>query len=279
MTTGTLPPYGSENATVKMVNFEYLPLTPFRDTAHFQKIKTGYIDTGKLSLYHRDGVFDYQKPEIAIDLRCLFDQDVYWSYYTSMSGGSNWQLTTEDYFHQLKNYGYPVDQNTLDACIDNKTHEQEVKEDVDQFDNLTVGGSSIIKGLPTSFLLIPNDRVDWNNLNSTIQYLNQFDAGISGPYQNDNYSIVMLTGMIQYSDLKTIMDIICFDSNCNPSNLKPDLEVPININKDCFVDKDCSNPSLACETGKCTLQRGYCDVDAQCDFSCDKTTHYCVGAN
>ena len=134
---------GNPDAPVTMVIFgDYQ--CPFCKKAFIEsetKIRTDYVDTGKVKMVFRDFPLDsihpYARPA-AEAAQCALPQGKYWQYHDALYAHQE-ELATINYVKLAGDLG--LDTKTFKVCLDNKTYADEVQKDQDAGSTLGVTGT------------------------------------------------------------------------------------------------------------------------------------------
>ncbi len=166
-------------------------------------IKANYVDSGKVKINFRDfplGFHPHAMPA-AIATRCADDQGQYWEMHdkifetqSSWSGLASVDDTFKGYAEDLG-----LDTETFNACYDGQGPASLINADV------SAGQAVGVRGTPSSFLVIPKDRISREDIDAAMVSLaEQFGEGLT-LYENDNDYTVMIPGAYPYSAFDTIL--------------------------------------------------------------------------
>lgn len=161
---GSLPPLGSANATVKIVEFSDFECPfcgNFYQTVE-QNLRSNYVSTGEVELYFRNfpltQIHQYAL-QAAVAAMCANDQGQFWNMHDELFANQN-ALDTASLEKYAANLG--LDTSTFDSCLSSNQHVDEINADE------TEGESYGVQGTPGIFIIIPKDKVDLTALQSTI---------------------------------------------------------------------------------------------------------------
>jgi len=137
------PFLGKENAPVVIVEFSdfQCPFCKrFRDQT-FEKIKSEYIDTGKVKFVYRDFPLTSIHPyawKAAEAAQCAHEQGKFWKYHDKLFENQQ-NLDVES----LKKYAAELELNTskLNSCLDSGKYEEEVRKDLEDGTKAGVTGT------------------------------------------------------------------------------------------------------------------------------------------
>ena len=151
---GDLPPLGNKNAKVKIVEFSDFQCpfcrTFWKDT--LSKIKTEYIDTGKVVIYYRHYPLSFHPmaQASAEAAECANEQEKFWEFHDTMyeEQGKKGEGTIEYTNDDLKTWAGSIGVNTtqFNECLDNGKYKEKVAKD--QSDGTTAG----VNGTPGFFI-------------------------------------------------------------------------------------------------------------------------------
>lgn len=206
---GDYPPLGDENAPVAMVEFSEFQC-PFCQKLYLQaesQLKSNYIDAGKLKLYFRDyplpPEYHPQAGIAAIAARCANDEGKFWEMHhklfdtrDSWSGSSDADSLFKGYAEELG-----LDNETFNSCYDNQLHVGEIAAD------LSAGQSYGVGGTPSSFLIIPKDKISEEDIKAVVLSLNEEYGGL-GLAENDNEYTVFIPGAYPYEAFDAVLSAV-----------------------------------------------------------------------
>ena len=208
---GTIDSLGSTNAKIKVIEFGDFQCPYCKEfyDKQLQLIKKDYINTQKVSLFFRDSPFAniHDKAiESALTARCANEQNSFWQMHDLLFEKQNeWSKISKDNSEMtFENYAKTLNLNStsFNSCLESKKYQKEI--DLDLLEATKLG----VTGTPTFFILLPK------NVTNFEQKINQIRVSMSSelsfsisPYQNENYYVVVISGIIEYKTFKTILDI------------------------------------------------------------------------
>ena len=150
---------GDADAPITLIKFSdfQCPFSAKFYTEALVKIKEEYIDEGKVKLVYRDYPLSFHPNAFpaALAVECAADQseDVAWALHDAIfkNQSAGQELNPEN----IKKWAAGVsglNGSTLQSCIDNKTHEEEINKD------MADGQASGIDGTPGFWILGPNGQ-------------------------------------------------------------------------------------------------------------------------
>src|SRR3989338_5699779 len=149
--TNGLPVLGKANAPVTVVEFAdfQCPFCGrfFKDT--MAKLKTDYIDTGKVKFYYSDFAFlgaeSFTAGQAA---KCAQDQGKFWQYHDYLYNNQNGENQGAFAVDNLKTFAgsLGLSQTQFNSCMDSKKYEQAVKDETERAKTYGVNAT------PTSFV-------------------------------------------------------------------------------------------------------------------------------
>ncbi|MBD3210819.1 thioredoxin domain-containing protein [Candidatus Micrarchaeota archaeon] len=206
---GTLPPLGDENAPVTWVQFsEYQ--CPFCSKLYYEaeaSMKENYVDTGKVKLYFRDFPLSFHPHALpaAIAARCADNEGKYWEMHSKLfETQGNWSGmdSVDDVFKGLA-VDIGLDNETFNTCYDEA-------EPIDLIgDDFAEGQGYGVQGTPSSFLIIPKDRISGDSINAAVENLNSAYGGV-GLAENEDEYIIFIPGAYPYDAFETILKEVSF---------------------------------------------------------------------
>jgi len=192
--TGSYPALGSASAPVIMVEFSEFQC-PYCARLYQQtetKLKTNYMDTGKLKMYFRDyplpPQYHPQAALAAVAARCANDQNEFWDMHhklfdtqQSWSGNANASDLFKGYAIELG-----MDNATFSGCLDNQSHLMEISTDLTDGQNLGVGGT------PNSFIIVPKSKISEDDAKDVVDEINtQYGGGITLYEDSSDYTFLV----------------------------------------------------------------------------------------
>ncbi len=206
---GSYPPLGDENAPVAMVEFSEFQC-PYCARLYSEtetKLKTNYMDNGKLKLYFRDfplpPEYHPQAGATAIAARCADEQGKFWEMHhklfdtrDSWSGNSEADLLFKQYAIELG-----MDNETFSSCYDNQSHTDEIVAD------LNAGYAAGVGGTPSSFLIIPKSRISGEDVTAVVASLND-EYGNLGLFEDENDYLVFIPGAYPYDVFDAVLSAV-----------------------------------------------------------------------
>lgn len=211
---GSYPPLGDENAPVTMVEFSEFQC-PYCAKLYLQaetKLKTTYIDTGKMKLYFRDYplYFHQWAGYAAVATRCADEQGKFWEMHHKLfetqgvwsAADVNASLLFKDYAVELG-----MDNETFNTCYDNQTYVEDIIADmtVGQSYAYVLGQEGL--GTPSNFLIIPKSKVNGDDLKAVVASIND-EGGTLVLLENENDYTVLVPGAYPYEVFDAVLSTV-----------------------------------------------------------------------
>jgi len=198
---------GDENAPVTLVHFSEFPCpycaSFYKNTEG--KLKTNYVDNGKMKLYFRDFLIhpDYAIPA-AQAARCAGEQGMFWEMHDKI-------FENRDSWIELSNYTPTFTQYAVDLGLDNESFSTCISDEnayVDEmYADMQAGRDAGVQGTPSSFIIIPKSNADEESIRDAVDVVNAMYGGIT-LYENDNEYTVYVPGAYPYDTFSTVLDAV-----------------------------------------------------------------------
>jgi protein-disulfide isomerase len=152
------PMLGDANAPVTLIEFtDYqCPFCGRHYDETYGKIKSDYIDTGKVKLVVRDYPLSFHQfaQKGAEAANCADDQGKYWEMHDKLFGNQAVWSALPDAVPTFKQYAKDIGLNTaeFDDCLDNDAHADEISKD------LADGTASGVSGTPGFWVVGPDNQ-------------------------------------------------------------------------------------------------------------------------
>lgn len=182
---GSLPPKGDASAPISIIEFsdyecpycagaegenqEVLNYLKSRNPSYvpaMPKIKSDYVDSGKVRVYFRDIPFHEKSMLATTAARCANEQDKFWEMHGKLfEEQENWMDQTPEVFNDtVRAYGVDIGLNETqyEECLTNRTFDTEVQEDLAVLQGMGMGGT------PTFAVILDKERTDLDKLSDLI---------------------------------------------------------------------------------------------------------------
>jgi protein-disulfide isomerase len=179
-TTDDDPVLGESDAPITLIEFtDYqCPFCSRHFTETYGKIKSDYVDTGKVKLVVRDYPLSFHPhaQKTAEATECADDQGKFWEMHDKLFETQAAWSSAADIVPTLKQYAADLGLNaaTFDSCLDGGTHAKEVAAD------MADGSAAGISGTPGFWILGPDDQ---SQLISGAYPYETFKAAFDGMFQ------------------------------------------------------------------------------------------------
>lgn len=206
---GSYPALGSTSAPVTLVQFSEFQC-PYCARLYQQtevKLKTNYMDTGKLKMYFRDyplpPQYHPQAAYAAVAARCADDQDKFWEMHHKLFNTQSDWSGNANASELFKGYAIALgmDNATFSGCYDNQSHLMEISIDLQDGQELGVGGT------PSNFIIIPKTKISDDDMRSAVEDVNSQYGGVELYEDGTDYTI-LIPGAYPYEVFDAILSAV-----------------------------------------------------------------------
>lgn len=195
---GNIPALGSESAPVTIVEFSDFQC-PFCERLYsdgIAQMKTNYVNTGKAKLYFRDYPLSFHPNALpaANAARCANEQGKFWEMHNKLFEAQNTWSASSDAKTFFMQYATEIGLNnaSFDACYSASKYASTIM--ADEAEGQRYG----VQGTPGTFLLIPKNKVNADQIKSTLNDVNTQVGGLT-MFENSDEWIVFVPGAYPYS--------------------------------------------------------------------------------
>ncbi len=210
---GDIPPLGEEDAPVVLVEVSEFQC-PYcnRFYANTEKsLQENEIESGKARLYWRDFPLDFHKNAMnaALAARCADEQDGFWEMHSMLFDNRDDWIKSDEVKSIFTGYAQDIgiDAGGFETCFEAAEYTDEISADMDS------AAESGIRGTPGTFIMMPKDKVDMEELQSAYESLHeQYDqpgrpAGID-MYQDEENIIILVSGAYPYDVFSSVIGTV-----------------------------------------------------------------------
>lgn len=195
---GNLPQLGQENAAVTIVEFSdyQCPFCQRLVNDAVAQIKTNYINNGKVKLYFRDFPLSFHANALpaANAARCANEQGKFWEMHDKLFQMQTTWSSISDAKGLFVGYATELGLNnaTFEACYSANKYTSAITADENE------GQRYGVQGTPGTFLLLPKNKVNEQQIKSTLSEVNTQIGGLT-LYENNAEWIVFVPGAYPYA--------------------------------------------------------------------------------
>lgn len=199
---GNLPQLGQENAAVTIVEFSdfQCPFCERLVNDGLAQIKTNYINTGKAKLYFRDFPLSFHANALpaANAARCANEQGKFWQMHDKLFETQGMWSSSPDAKTLFVTYATELGLNnaSFESCYSANKYASAIAAEESE------GQRYGVQGTPGTFLLLPKNKVNAEEIKTTFTALNdQFrqQGGEIYLFENTNEYVVLIPGAYPYS--------------------------------------------------------------------------------